>query len=189
MFWEGYSWKTYWGPHQYVYVCACICLDGMNLRAQHWHYIHILVHFALCQCTHTPQQTHHKTHTFSYHLRTVRGPTGPKVDRRWGILFFKDNLMVEQRLWKQWHMLDCLKMSIRQNMPSSSDSMSLQQKVKNGIKSPKWLVSMFVIHLQKLLWMLLPWTHQSQGKGSCIYNYMYRLASKASITSCLHLRK
>ena len=125
--------------------------------------------------THTTTDTPQDTHILIPFEDS--GPTGPKVDRGWGILFFKDTLMVEQRLWKQWHMLDCLKRSIRQNMPSSSDSMSLQQKVKNGIKSPKWQVSMFDIHLQKLMWMLLPWTHQSQGKGLCIYNYMYRLAS------------
>ena len=34
-----------------------------------------------------------------------------------------------------------------------TDSMSLLQKVKNGMGSPDWNVSMADIHLQKLLWV------------------------------------
>ena len=33
------------------------------------------------------------------------------------------------------------------------DSMSLLQKVKSGMGSPDWHVSMFDIHLRKLLWV------------------------------------
>ena len=37
-----------------------------------------------------------------------------------------------------------------------TDSMSLLQKVKSGMGSPDWNVSMFDIHLQKLLWVYCP---------------------------------
>ena len=37
-----------------------------------------------------------------------------------------------------------------------TDSMSLLQKVKNGVGSPDWNVSMVDIHLRKLLWVYCP---------------------------------
>ena len=42
------------------------------------------------------------------------------------------------------------------NDASSSDSMSLLQKVKSEMESPDWNVSMVDIHLQKLLWVYCP---------------------------------
>jgi len=37
-----------------------------------------------------------------------------------------------------------------------TDSTSLLQKVKSGMESPDWNVSMVDIHLQKLLWVYCP---------------------------------
>ena len=44
-----------------------------------------------------------------------------------------------------------------------TDSMSLLQKVKSGMGSPHWNVSMVDIHLRKPL-DVLSWTRQSEGK-------------------------
>ena len=59
-----------------------------------------------------------------------------------------------------------------------TDSMSLLQKVKSGMGSPDWNVSVVNIHLRKLLW-----TCRSEAG-----NYRPdRLAGKATITSSLLL--
>ena len=48
-----------------IYVCVCVCVDGMNLKyAVRWH-IHISVHSVLCQC-----YTQALAHT---HPQTIRG--------------------------------------------------------------------------------------------------------------------
>ena len=45
-----------------------------------------------------------------------------------------------------------------------TDSMSLLQKVKNGMGSPGWHVSMFDIHIRKHPMGVLSWTCRSQRK-------------------------
>ena len=62
--------------------------------------------------------------------------------------------------------------------------MSLLQKVKRGIGSPDWIVSMVDIHLRKLLWVYCP--GHARVKGN---NRANRLAGKATRTSGLLLRR
>ena len=46
-----------------------------------------------------------------------------------------------------------------------TDLISLLQKVKSGMGSPDWNVSMVDIHLRNLLWVrVLPWICRSEGK-------------------------
>ena len=60
--------------------------------------------------------------------------------------------------------------------------MSLLQKVKSGMGSPDWNVSMVDIHLRKLLWVYCP------GHGGVTENGRAdRLAGKAAVTSGLLL--
>ena len=49
-----------------------------------------------------------------------------------------------------------------------SDFMSLLQKVKNGMGSPDWHVSVFDIHLQKLLGMYCPGHTKQPPQLACI---------------------
>ena len=63
-----------------------------------------------------------------------------------------------------------------------SDFMSLLQKVKNGMGSPDWHVSVFDIHLQKLLWIHCP-GHAGVKRN----DRADRLAGKATLTSGLLL--
>ena len=58
-----------------------------------------------------------------------------------------------------------------------TDSMNLLLKVKSGMGSPDWNVSMVDIHLQKLLWVYCP------GHAGV------RLVGKATITNSLLLRR
>ena len=64
------------------------------------------------------------------------------------------------------------------------DSMSLLQKVKSGMGSPDWNVSMVDIHLQKLLWVYCPGHAGVKGNDRTD-----RLAGKATLTSGLLLRR
>ena len=61
-----------------------------------------------------------------------------------------------------------------------TDSMSLLQKVKSGMGSPDWNVSMVDIHLPKLLHVYCP--GQAGVKGN---NQADRLVGKATIASGL----
>ena len=63
-----------------------------------------------------------------------------------------------------------------------TDSMNLLQKVKSGMGSPDWNVSMVDIHLQKLLWVYCP--EHAGVKGN---DQADRLAGKATLTSGLLL--
>ena len=47
-----------------------------------------------------------------------------------------------------------------------TDSMSLLQKVKNGMGSPDWNVSIADIHLQRLLWIYCPGHARVKGNDS-----------------------
>ena len=59
-----------------------------------------------------------------------------------------------------------------------TDSMSLLQKVKNGMGSPDWNVSMVDIHLRKLLWVYCPEHAGVKGKDRAD-----RLVGKATLKS------
>ena len=61
-----------------------------------------------------------------------------------------------------------------------TDSMSLLQKVKSGMESPGWHVSMFDIHLRRILWVYCP--GHAGVKGN---DWADRLAGKATITGGL----
>ena len=63
-----------------------------------------------------------------------------------------------------------------------TDSMSLLQKVKSGMGSPDWNVSMVDIHLRKLLWVYCPGHAGMKGNDRAD-----RLAGKATFTSGLLL--
>ena len=63
-----------------------------------------------------------------------------------------------------------------------TDSLSRLQKVKNGIGSPNWSMSMVDIHLRKLLWVYCPGHAGVKGNDR-----EDRLAGKAIITSSLRL--
>ena len=63
-----------------------------------------------------------------------------------------------------------------------TDSMSLLQKVKSGMGSPDWNVSMVDIHLRKLLWVYHPGHAGVKGNDQAD-----RLAGKAPITNGLLL--
>ena len=63
-----------------------------------------------------------------------------------------------------------------------ADSMTLLQKVKTGMGSPDWTVSM-INHLQKFLWLYCPGHARVKGKDQTD-----RLADKATLTSGLLLR-
>ena len=58
-----------------------------------------------------------------------------------------------------------------------TDSMSLLQKVKNGVGSPDWNVSMVDIHLRKLLWVYCPGHAGVKGNDRAD-----SLAGKATLT-------
>ena len=58
-----------------------------------------------------------------------------------------------------------------------TDSMSLLQKVKSGMGSPDWNVSMVDIHLRKLLWVYCPGHAGVKGNDRA-----ERLAGKATLT-------
>ena len=62
------------------------------------------------------------------------------------------------------------------------DSMSLLQKVKSGMGSPDWNVSMVDIHLWKLLWVYCPGHAGVNGNAKHC-----RLAGKSTLTSGLFL--
>ena len=59
-----------------------------------------------------------------------------------------------------------------------TDSVSLLQKVKSGMGSPDWNVSMVDIHLRKLLWVYCPENAGVKGNDRA-----KRLAGKATLTS------
>ena len=61
-----------------------------------------------------------------------------------------------------------------------ADSMTLLQKVKSGMGSPDWNVSMVDIHLRQLLWVYCP--RHARVKGD---DRADRLAGKATLTSGL----
>ena len=64
-----------------------------------------------------------------------------------------------------------------------TDLVSLLQKVKSGMGSPDWNMSMVNVHLWKLLWVYCP------GHAGMKGNYHAdRLAGKATLTSGLLLR-
>ena len=63
-----------------------------------------------------------------------------------------------------------------------TDSMSLLRKVKRGMGSPDWHVSMIDIHLRKLLWMYCPGRTGVKGNDRAD-----TLADKATHTSGLLL--
>ena len=63
-----------------------------------------------------------------------------------------------------------------------TDSMNLLQKVKSGMGSPDWNVSMVDIHLQKLMWVYCPGHAGVKGNDRAD-----RLVGKATITSSLLL--
>ena len=63
-----------------------------------------------------------------------------------------------------------------------ADSMSLLQKVKSGMGSPDWNVSIVDIHLRKLMWVYCPGHAGVKGNGRAD-----RLAGKATLTSGLLL--
>ena len=63
-----------------------------------------------------------------------------------------------------------------------TDSVSSLQKVKNGMASPEWNVSMVDIHLRKLLWVYYPGHAGVKGKDRAD-----RLAGKANHKSGLLL--
>ena len=64
------------------------------------------------------------------------------------------------------------------------DSMSLLQKVKGGMGSHDWNVSMVDIHLLKLLWVYCPGHAGVKGNDPAD-----RLMGKATLTSGLFLRR
>ena len=64
-----------------------------------------------------------------------------------------------------------------------TNSMSLLQKVKNGMGNPDWNVSVVDIHLPKLLWVYCPGHGRLKGNDS----EADRLEGKATLTSCLLL--
>ena len=63
-----------------------------------------------------------------------------------------------------------------------TDSLSRLQKVKNGMGSPNWSMSMVDIHLRKLLWVYCPGHAGVKGNDR-----EDRLAGKATLTSGLLL--
>ena len=65
-----------------------------------------------------------------------------------------------------------------------TDSMSLLQKVKSGMGSPDWHVSMFNIHLRKVIWEYCPGHAGVNGNDRAD-----ELAGKATITGRLRLRR
>ena len=65
-----------------------------------------------------------------------------------------------------------------------TDSVSLLQKVKSGIESADWNVSMVDIHLRKLPWVYCPGHAGVKGNDRAD-----RLAGKATLTSGLLLRR
>ena len=65
-----------------------------------------------------------------------------------------------------------------------TDSVSLLQKVNNGMGSPDWNLSMVDIHLRKLQWVFCPVPGHAGVKG---YDRADRLAGKAAPTSGLLL--
>ena len=72
--------------------------------------------------------------------------------------------------------------TVRPHRPSSSLSTSLLQKVRSGMGSPDWNVSMVDIHLRKLLWVYCPGHAGVKGNDR-----EDRLAGKATLTSGLLL--
>ena len=94
-----------------------------------------------------------------------------------------------QRKWKQPHMLSTWlprEVTARPHMLSASQvhCMSLMQRVKSGMESPDWQVSMFDIHLQRFLQMFCAGRAEDGGNDQ-----VDRLAGKAAITGHLHLRR
>ena len=72
--------------------------------------------------------------------------------------------------------------TVRPYMPILTDSMSLLQKLKTGMGSPDWNVSVVVIRLRKRLWGYCPGhagVKGNEGAGT--------LAGKAALTSGLRL--
>ena len=65
-----------------------------------------------------------------------------------------------------------------------TNSMSLLQKVKNGMGNPDWNVSVVDIHLPKLLWVYCPGHAGVKGNDRSD-----RRVGKATLTSGLLLRK
>ena len=65
-----------------------------------------------------------------------------------------------------------------------TDSISLLQKVKRGIGSPDWIVSMVDIHLRKLLWVYCPGPAGVKGNDRAD-----RLAGKSNPHKWLASRK
>ena len=63
-----------------------------------------------------------------------------------------------------------------------TDSMSLLQKVKSEMRSPDWHVSVFIIHLRRILWVYCP--EHAVVKGN---DRADRLVGKATITGGLRL--
>ena len=61
-----------------------------------------------------------------------------------------------------------------------TDSMNLLQKVKSGMGSPDWNVSMVDIHLSKLLWVYCPGHAGVKGNDRAD-----KLAGKGTLKSCL----
>ena len=64
-----------------------------------------------------------------------------------------------------------------------TDSISLLEKVKSGLGSPDWNMSMVDIHLRKLLWVYCP-GRTCRSKGN---DYTDKLGGKATLTSGLLL--
>ena len=87
--------------YMYIYIHVCMHMSGWNelVCTTLALYPHFSSFCTMPVYTHTTTDTPQDTHILIPFEDS--GPTGPKVDRGWGILLFKDTLMVEQRLWKQ----------------------------------------------------------------------------------------
>ena len=106
-----------------------------------------------------------------------------KVPQAYSLVYFKINTHFSKFLkfgerWMHVH-------TVRPHMPSSSQIQSAcYKKVKSGIGSPVWNVSMVDIHLRKLLWVYCPGHTEVKGNDRAD-----RLAGKATLTSGLFLWK
>ena len=89
---------------------------------------------------------------------------------------------VWQWRWKQWPMPSAKGDSQTTHAVILTDSMSLLQKVKSGMGSLDWNVSMIDIHLRKFLWLYCP-GHAGVKRN----DRADRLAGKATLTSGLLL--
>ena len=100
--------------------------------------------------------------------------------------------MLSARKWLQWsvrtfpQLTECntvwVVTSLTHHAIILTDSMSWLQKVKSGIGSPDWNVSMVDIHLRKLLWVCCPGPAGVKGNDGAD-----RLGGKASLTGGLLL--